>query len=786
MSKKIDQEEYFELKNKKVDNKDLLNFFSNILVHWYWLTLSVVLCTFLAFTYLRYSIPQYKINGKLLVSDDKKGGMLAESALGDLSGLMGTKSSVDNEVEVLKTSDLMREMVLSGQAYIDYFLIGSVRDLPVYEAPFKVELLSSPDSVKEKLRFKVDFLESGGAQLSGHDTTMLLKLGDSFVLPEIGMLRITQSIPEINQEQVFGFTIAPLRDVVDEYNAALNVEVTNKNVSTIDLTLNTPVPHRGEELLSILIDKYVERNLHDKNVVADSTLSFINARLEKVTNELAGVEDKISGYKQTEELADISEQSRILLESSADYTKSVAQIESQMESLDAVLSYLQDATKIRVVPSAVIPQDATFSTIVTRYNEMALERERLLLANTEENPLVKNITGQIASLREDMIANVGSARHQLMLAKENQDRLSADLTAQIRRVPRIERGYIDLARLQQIKQEQYIFLQEKWEETAISRTANVSNSRIIDSPKAQKYPYSPKRSIIMLVGLIVGLAVPLTFLYIKELFNVRVQNIDDIEKSNSLPVLGMISHSSIKSDIVVDKSSRSPIAEQFRAMRTNLEFALNGGKRILFTSSMSGEGKSYVALNLAISLALLDKKVLLMELDLRKPSITSKLGLPAKKGFSHYVVRPEMKLEDIIGASNTNENVDIIQAGAIPPNPAELLVNPRTKVMMDELALRYDYIIMDAPPVGMVTDAQLLNRYADLCLFVVRQGYTYKEQLRIPNDLVSKNKISGIQLVVNDVQTKGNLYSGYGYGYGYGNYGQEPERRKWWQIFKRS
>ncbi len=786
MSRKIDQEEYFEVKNKKIDNKDLLLFFGKIMSNWYWMALSVIVCLVLAFAYLRYSVPQYKINGKLLVSDDKKGGMLGESALGDLSGLMGTKSSVDNEVEVLKTSDLMREMVLFDRAYVNYFLKGKVHDLPVLAAPFQVELISSVDSVRDKKRFQVYPLESGGLKLESQDTTITFAQGKAVFIPQVGDLLITPSPGQHDKDVVFGFTIAPIDDVVEDYRSALNVEVTNKNVSTIDLTLNSPIPERGEQQLRTFIGKYVERNLHDKNEVADSTLSFINARLKKVTDELAGVEDKISGYKQREELADISEQSRILLSSSADYAKSIAQIESQIDALDAVLGYLQDPTKIRVVPSAVIPQDATFSAIVASYNELALQRERLLLANTEENPLVKNLTGQIASVRQDMIANVSSARNQLLLAKQKQDVLSGELTTQIRRVPTIERGYIDLARLQQIKQEQYIFLQEKWEETAISRTANVSNSRIIDSPKAQKYPYAPKRSIILLVALIVGLVIPLAVLYIRELLSVRIQNIEDVQKHDDLAVLGFISHSQDKNNVVVDKSSRSPIAEQFRAMRTNLEFALNGGKRILFTSSMSGEGKSYVALNLAVSLALLDNKVLLMELDLRKPSITTKLGLPPGKGFSHYVIRPQMSLEEIITPSGTNEHVDIIQAGAIPPNPAELLVHPRAKAMMDELATRYDYIIMDAPPVGMVTDAQLLNRYADLCLYVVRQGFTFKEQLGIPSGLLTQKKINPIQLVVNDVPAKGGFYGGYGYGYGYGDYGQEGTSRKWWQIFKRS
>src|SRR5690606_22736219 len=244
----------------------------------------------------------------------------------------------------------------------------------------------------------------------------------------------------------------------------------------------------------------------------------------------------------------------------------------------------------------------------------------------------------------------------------------------------------------------------------------------------EREPFSPRRKLIYAFGLLLGMIFPLAIIYFRDLLNVRVRSLEDLESRNNLPILGMIAHSDEDEQVVVSKTSRSPIAEQFRAMRTNLAFALNGGKRLLFTTSMSGEGKSYVAVNLAITLALMDKKVLIMELDLRKPSVSSRLGLPAGKGFSHYVVRSEMRVEEIITPSGTHENVHLIQAGAIPPNPAELLVHPRTQQLMDELADRYDYILMDAPPVGMVTDAQLLSRYADCCLYLVRQGHTYKEQ----------------------------------------------------------
>lgn len=787
MSKRnIDREDEFYFGESKSDNRELLRFIGRLISNWYWF----VLCGFLgfatAYVYLRYTIPTYKIYAKLLVSDDKKGGgMLGSSALGDLSSLMGTKNSVDNEVEILRTADLMREMVLAEKAYISYFNKGTVHSVPVMTAPFRVELLTDPDSIRSSYVLEVRLERGNRLTLSNPDTVLAATWNNPFLLPGVGIIKIVQTSKGASKEN-YGFHIAPLRSVVSSFSSKLSVEVTNKNVSTINLTLENTLPQKGEQLLATLIDKYVELNLHDKNVIADSTLAFINARLGTITDELAGVEDRISGYKKRNQLADISQQGRVLIENSAEFTQKLAEVETQLAAVDAVSSYLKDAQYLRVVPSAVVPQDIGFNALIQRYNELILQRERLLLANTEDNPLVQNITAQIAGVRQDMIANVASTRRQLELAKQGQQALANSVSSQITQVPTIERGYIDLARLQQIKQAQYIFLQEKWEETAISRTANVSNSKVIDSPKSQKEPFSPKRKIVYALFTFLGFVIPLIVFYLRDLLNVRIRSLEDVERGTQLPVLGMVAHSEEDEQVVVSKTSRSAIAEQFRAMRTNLEFSLKGGKTILFTSSMSGEGKSYVALNLAVSLALLDKKVLLMELDLRKPSVTSKLGLPVGKGFSHYIMRHDMKADEILMPSGVHEYVDLVQAGAIPPNPAELLIHPRAAELMTTLTAKYDYILMDAPPVGMVTDAQLLSRYADIALYLIRQGYTYKEQLRIPNDLVSANKIKPIQLIINDIQSKGGYYQnyGYGYGYGYGEYGQTRKRR-WWLFWKK-
>lgn len=320
---------------------------------------------------------------------------------------------------MLRTADLMREMVIAEEEYVVYFKSGTVHSIPTTSIPFKVNLLSDVDSISLTKSYTLKAMPNSVMEVSDRDTTFQVKLGAPFVIDGVGVLKLERSaLVSNNKSDEYGFSIMPIRKATDGLIKALTVEVTNKLVSTIDLTLDHSLPRRGEQLLAVFIQKYMGRNLHDKNVIADSTLAFINTRLSKITEELAGVEDRISGYKQSTKLADITEQSKILLQESAGYNKSLAEVEAQLAMLDALSSYLQSSANPRVVPSSVLPQDVAFNALVTKYNELVLHRERLLLANTEDNPLVQNVTSQIAGLRQDMINNVGSTRRNLDLTRQ--------------------------------------------------------------------------------------------------------------------------------------------------------------------------------------------------------------------------------------------------------------------------------------------------------------------------------------------------------------------------------
>lgn len=762
------------------DNQELLQFVGRMLAHWRWFLASALIFLIAGFLYIRYSTPIYRTTAKLLVVDEKKGGAgLDVGVIGDFGGMMGMKSNVDNEVEILKTYDLMKEVVLATQGHIVYKTEGRIKTTETLDPAFLVQVITPTDSIFRNTFFSIKGLnDKGKLQLKSDAFDLEVGLDQLLSIPNLGYIRISKN-PDYTQafkDDYKGIEqeveIHTINGITGNYMGNLTIGVTNKQTSTIDLAFNHSIPKKGENILRTLVDRYVIRTLEDKNTIADSTLAFIDERLLFVGEELGMAEAKIQDFKQQSQVADISTQSKILLENASDFAKDLASVESQIIMLEEVDRYLADPRQLKVVPTTIADKDPTFSALVQQYNRLLLDRERLLLSHTVDNPVVKNVDQQIASMRENMRSTVSSARRQLSVTRNSISRQANKYEAEIRRVPATERSFLDLSRQQQIKQELYLYLQQKWEETAISKTANISHAKMIDSPRTGGGPISPKRNIILLGCLLIGLLIPFAILYLQDLLNVRVRTKDDITSKTNIAVMGEIMHAphAEENSIVVTRESRTPIAEQFRALRTNLDFfqKSEGCRTILMTSSMSGEGKSFVAVNLANTLALLGKKVAVLEFDLRKPTVSKKFGFDNQHGFTNYVLQPELLVSDIVKKSRVHELLDIVSSGPLPPNPAEIILHPRTKELFDELKAHYEYIVVDAPPIGVVTDAQLLSQFADNTLYVVRIAHTFKKQLEIPNDIVQQDKMPKVGIVINAIDAS--RAGGYGYGYGYGYY----------------
>lgn len=758
---------------------DLHEGLDKVLRNWYWFALSICMLLFAAWLYLRYATPEYNVSAKLLIEDSQKnGGTPGQDALQQLQ-LFDNKSSVDNEVEILKSRFLMEKVVMNLQLNVSYYVEGMVKEAEQFgKLPFNFNWVSLNDSLKA-VKYEVNPVGTDKFSINRGNLTRQGKWGDTLHFPE-GVLRVVRNpqFPFVQDKYIV--KVISIDRAVAMYRKLVNFNIPNKQVSTIDMTLSTNLPEKGERIVNKIIETYLQASIEDKNKIADSTISFVDKRLVLVSRELNNVEKDIQSFKESNKVANLDEQAKLMVSGTSDYKKQLTDLQIRLNVVESLEQYVQDDTNNkRVVPSSLIVQDPTFVALIEKYNSLQMEKGRQLLSSTESNPYIQNLDKQLASLRTDLKSNLGNVKKGLQLSVSELEGGANALNQQIRQVPAKERVYLDYSRQQAIKQELYVFLLKKREESAISKSSNMAIARIIDPAKSDSAPFKPKKMPIYIVALLFGAVIPMGLLYLKDLLNKRVSSKQDILSGTSVGILAEIGHSGDKDMLIIDKTKVSPIVEQFRSMRTNLQFVLSGAdqKVILLTSSMGGEGKSFIASNLAMVLALSGKKVVLMEMDLRKPKISINLGIPNTVGFSTFAIG-KTPLEAILKPTSFHENFYVIPSGPIPPNPAELLLLDQTTQLFKELRNRFDYIIVDTAPIGLVTDAQLLGRQADTTLYLVRQGYTFKQQLQLPQELQAKGKMPRLNLVVNDVKAGGSYgygYGGYG-GYGYGGYGVEEKK----------
>lgn len=752
---------------------DLRKLLDKVISYWYWFFLCVVACIALSWLYLRYATPDYKVNAKILIQDDQKGGDSPEKDMLEQLQMFNSKSNVDNEMEIIKSRSLMEKTVKDLQLNVSYWLEGRLKTAEQFrKLPFAVQWSHLSDSLPDA-EYVVQPLSESKVHISAEGVVNKdISWNDTLHLPEGIMKVIRQSGNPLAKEN-YVVRVVSVDKAVTVYRNKLAVNIPNKQVSTIDLTMTSTIPEKGELILNELINAYMQVSVDAKNRIADSTIAFVDNRLALVSRELTGVEKDIQTFKQNNQLADLGEQAKLLIASTGDFSRQLTEQQVKLSVIESLEKYINDeANNKRIVPSSLVLEDPNFVSIIGKYNGLELERERLLMSNTASNPVVKNIDEQLISLRGDLKSNLSSFKTGIETSIAQLQQRSGAIDRKIQQVPAKERVFLDYSRQQAVKQELYLFLLKKREESAISKSSNLAGARIIDLAKSEAFPYMPKRALIYLLGLMLGIIFPAIGLYLRDILSRRVINKLDITENTPAPILAEVGHTDEKTAVIISKDTVSPVAEQFRALRTNLQFVLRGAneKVILLTSSMSGEGKTFIATNLAAVLSLSGKKVLLMEMDLRKPKISEKLGIDNRTGFSTWSIG-KTPLNELIRPSGINENCWIITSGPIPPNPAELLLTDTTKELFATLRSRFDYIVIDAPPVGLVTDAQLLGHFADATLYLVRQGYTFKQQLQISKELYTFRKMPKMNIVVNDVKAgQGYGYSyTYGYGYGYNN-----------------
>jgi len=763
---------------------------TKILNNWYWFLISIIICGTAAFFYTRYATPAYKINSQITIDDKSSipgGKSMGGDAMMDFSDLLGMPNNAYNEMDILKSKHLMANVVRDMHLNATIYRKGGLKAVELYnEAPFNVLVIEKKDSIEAK-KFDIN-ITNGLIHIKSINKLIHLpsvnddhldetvKYGQIIKCKQFDM--IIAKKPGVADPNGYALTVQSVDSKVEELAKNFTVDLTDKKSTTLILTFEYPNPKKGEVILQNLTNLYLHYNLENKKQIADSTLAFIDTRLKIVSSELSGVETKFTEFKQQNNIANVDEQSKALVGNVSDYYQKLNEQEVQLSVLNDISKSINDPANKRILPSSLAVQDPVFSAAVGAYNQLLVQRGQLTLSYKENNPVVQNLDTEIEAARQSLLKSFDTYKNSLIVGLSALKTQNTGLTTEVRNAPRKERVFLDYARQQNLKQELYLYLLQKREQTAISRTSTVSEARIIDPAKSDYEPFKPNKVTILLIGLALGCFMPWLFIYFKESLNVRILDKDDVIKHTKVTVLGEIGNNSEKKSLVVEKNARTILAEQFRALRTNLQFVQNNEQSsvIMVTSSMGGEGKSFVTLNLASVLGLGGKRVVMIELDLRKPKLSSNINIDHKYGFTEYAISTSLQAVDIIKPTDFSEDVYIISAGRIPPNPAELLLSNRLKELIDELKQNFDYIIIDSAPIGLVSDAQLIEKYTDVSLYVVRQGYTYKSQLSILNELVFTKKFRRSYVVLNDAKL-GKVGYGYGYKYGYG-YDTEDKNTK--------
>ena len=561
--------------------------------------------------------------------------------------------------------------------------------------------------------------------------------------------------------------------VAKGYQNMLNIAPTSKTTSVAVVSLMNTNIQRGQDFINKLMEMYNRNTNNDKNEVAEKTREFINERIQIIDQELGSTEDKLEAFKRNAGLTDISSDAQLAVSGNAEYEKKRVENGTQINLIRDLTKYINNpSNEYEVLPANIGLSDNGLTTQIDRYNELIFERKRLLRTSTENNPMIVNLDTSIRAMKANVQAAIDGTLKGLLIVKADLDREASRFSRRISDAPGQERQYVSIARQQEIKAGLYLMLLQKREENAITLAATANNAKIIDEPVAEGGPVSPKPKMIYMIALVVGVGLPVGIIFLIGLTKFKIEGRNDVEKLTTLPIVGDVPLTTERTgSIAVFENQNTLMSETFRNVRTNLQFMLKSDQKvILVTSTVSGEGKSFISANLAISLSLLGKKIVIVGLDIRKPGLNKVFNISRKEqGITQYLSNPEKNLMDFVQLSDVNKNLYILPGGTVPPNPTELLARDGLDKAIEILKKNFDYVILDTAPIGMVTDTLLIGRVADLSVYVCRADYTRKAEFTLINELAESNKLPNLCTVINGLNL---LKKKYGYYYGYGKYGK--------------
>lgn len=758
------------------------------LIHWPWFIASVIICIILAWTYLYTTTPIYNISATVLIKDDEKGGgksMNSELEKLGLDGFVSSSKNIDNEIEVLRSKSLAREVVNQLNLYVTYEDGDIFPERELYRiSPILVNLMpQEAEKLPNTMEVKMTLLATGAidAKVIVGDKEYQKhfdKLPAVFPTDE-GTLSFFENkdsltaslLKEEGQDRhITAFIHKPL-SVAKRYTKALSIAPTSKTTSVAIISLENSNAQRGKDFINKLLEMYNINTNNDKNEIAQKTAEFIDERISIISKELGSTEQDLENFKRSAGITDLTSEAQMALTGNAEYEKKRVENQTQINLVMDLQRYMK-GNEYEVLPTNVGLQDVGLAGAIDRYNAMLVERKRLLRTSTEHNPTIVNLNTSINAMRTNVQATLDATLKGLQITGNDLAREAKRYTRRISDAPTQERQFVSIARQQEIKAGLYLMLLQKREENAITLAATANNAKTIDEALADDKPVSPKKMIVYLAALVLGVGFPMGIIYLISLTKFRIEGRADVEKLTTVPVVGDIPLTEEKTgSIAVFENQNNLMSETFRNIRTNLQFMLENDKKvILVTSTISGEGKSFISANLAISLSLLGKKVVIVGLDIRKPGLNKVFRLSTKeKGITQYLANPNIDMMELVQMSDINKNLYILPGGTVPPNPTELLARDGLDKAIETLKKNFDYVILDTAPVGMVTDTLLIGRVANLSVYVCRADYTHKAEFTLINELADEKKLPNLCTVINGVDLKRRKY---GYYYGYGKYGK--------------
>lgn len=765
-----------ELQEKDINIRELIKPY---LDRWLWFVVGAFLALLGGYLFIKLSTPIYRTETTILVKDAKNN-KLPEGASGifDLSGIGGMNvNSIENEIEILKSKKLIEQVVKDLGLTAEVYQEDAFTKKELYKdtSPIIINVIGEKNSASDEQKKLDILLEIKGSELILSSDKMpdviRTTYNKTISLPNANI--IIQKNPDYKGKKIEELLLKVYNTerIVNYYREILSIAPKDKDATVIGITLDLPIKAKTQDFLNKLVVVYNQDAINDKNSESKKTKDFIDERIAIIAKELGDVENEKQSFKTENQITDIATETKINLETNAQARARQLEVDSQLELTNALMDYLSKQGNYQILPNNVGLSDASAGNVINSYNQLIIERNRLLENSTAQNPVVIDITKKINSMRFSVMETLSKNRTGLQLERNKYLEEQGKLMSRISKVPTQEKLFRSIERQQQIKENLYLLLLQKREETQLSLAVTAPKAKIVDYAHSTEKPVAPKKLIIMLAALLVGIVLPFGVIYIKELLDNKIKTKHDIEKLSETVVLAELPKIRKGESDIVGRNDLSPMAEAFRILITNMNFMIpkkERGKVVFVTSTIKGEGKTFTSVNLALTLANPNRKVIIIGSDIRNPQLQRyDKNSRVYMGLTEFLYDENVTLDKVIHQSNMNPHLDVIYSGAIPPNPTELLTNGRYQILLETLKPLYDYIIVDTAPLMLVTDTFLFADLADTTLYVTRSNYTEEKLIDFANKNIKANKIKNVGFVLNDV-SKSNLGYGNKYGYGYG------------------